>query len=91
MVFIFSMASSKLDRTKQTVSQTKEKVLKKISKPVYDEMIKYVQDKNPDFWGLTKGHKDFIKDMFILSLYKDLYCIGYQKGLGSVFSNLEAI
>lgn len=60
------------------INQVKELVLEKIRPEIVEEMIKYIQDSNLNLWG-TDQPRNFVSHMVLLTLFKDIEYVGYDK------------
>ena len=56
-------------------------VLEKIAEEILDQIKNYVREKESGivFWGVNKERPGFCSFMVLLTLYKDLYGVGYNK------------
>ena len=64
-----------------TRARLETEVLDKINEDILEEMKNYVKNKEeqPNLWGVNKDQPGFRSYLILLTLYKDLYGVGYNK------------
>ena len=63
--------------------ELKNRVLRKMSARTLQSILKFVEDKEPRLWGLEKT-STFVTDSVLVSLFKDLFAVGYHSLFESV-------
>lgn len=59
-------------------SEVLRKVLARVPKHIYEQICTYIRSHQPSLWAAEKP-RSFLKDQILLTLYKDLYGVGYHQ------------
>ena len=70
-------------RMAKTRRQVKVEVCKRVKDEVITSLTSFVRRQNPALWGMKRS-RTFVGDLVLVTLYKDLFAIGYHTLCGEV-------
>jgi hypothetical protein len=69
-------------------SEVKRTVQRKIHENVYEDIENFIKNSEVTFWGIDQP-PSFKKDMLLLTLYKDLFGVGYHALVDEICFNFK--